>query len=161
MNMGGICSGPNIGSYPDRDLATEIQRKIMNCKGVPIGNVYYSPTTERDIIGVEWPDPDYTGGFQYINYRSHYVYYNLEGYPGYQDCVPPADCNYYLNGTKHVIYTSENATNHGLRPDGYVFILLSDFHGEVFLSVPGETMHMGVVQYGVLHISPNPPESLD
>jgi len=160
-NIGGICSGPNTGQYPDKDAASEIQRKIMLCKGVPIGNCYYDPVIELEIHGSEWSDPNYMGGLDSINYTSHYVYYNLEGYPGYEDCIPPDDCNYYLNGTKHVIYTSENASNPGLRPDGYSFILLRDFIGDVCVCIPGWTEHWGYVQYGVLHVSPHLPDKLD
>lgn len=160
-NNGGICLGQNSGLYPDRDLATEIQRKIMLCKGVPSGNVYYDPIVELEFYGYDWPDPNFNGGNQNINYTSHYIYYNIDGFPGYMDCVPADDCNYYLNGTKHVLYTSETAADPGLRPDGMSFILLHNFIGDIALSIPGFAFHTGKAQYGIMHISPNPPEDLD
>jgi len=45
---GGICGGINWGTHPESDAAEETQKRIMACKGVPIGNYYYE----------ELPSPD-------------------------------------------------------------------------------------------------------
>ena len=152
-NNGGICSGPNFGMYTNRDLVTEIQRKIMICKPVLVGNYYYDPVIDVELYGRDFPDPDYTGNN--LNIRSHFIYWNSEDYPNYLDCVPPGDCNYYLSGTNYVL--TQTAVNGGARPEGYSFISLYGFEGIIWTSIPGITEHHGFAQYGVLHVCPNPP----
>jgi hypothetical protein len=154
--IGGICDGPNQGMYPNKDLATEIQRRIMMYRAVPIGNYFYDPVDSKYLYGFEYLVSGFTGN---PNYMGYYIYFSQYSYPGYDHCLPPNECNFYLNGTQHVINTPQNEG--GAKPDGMSFISLTGFKGVLYLDIPGSTMHEGYANYGVLHSSPNPPNPLD
>lgn len=152
-NQGGYCDGPNQGTLLDKDAATEIARRIMLRKGVPIGNYYYDPIITKNIKGWSFPvDPTLPPS----NYHYYYMYCNSANLPDVTLCLSPADCNFYLNGTEHVIYTSENEG--GARPPSYNFISLT-LEGDFSL---GNAMyvHFGTVVYGVFHQGSSPSESL-
>jgi hypothetical protein len=156
-NGGGICSGPNYGLYQGCDAATEIQRKIMNCKPVPYGYYWYENPETIEIYAWDYNNPNWGGNYNYYRYR---MYWNSNAYPDCHTCLTPDECNTYLSGTKWVIYSSVNSG--GARPEGKSFISLVLTGELIDLNPPYNStyFHWGYVQYGILHIRLNPPSPL-
>ena len=151
-----ICGGPNTASTTVTDAAEETQKRIMLCKGVPVGNYWYDP-----IVTVPIPDPTQYPvilGSSKSNNKYAKLYWNSSQYPNINGCIHPADLNFYLTQTKDLINTE--TTQGGLRPPGYSLIDI-DMWGESHFSY-GFTIyqHQANVRYGVLHLSIKPPESL-
>jgi hypothetical protein len=163
VNSGGICSGPNIGMYMDRDAASEIQRKIMNCKAYPVGNYWYEETETITIWAYDYSNPGWSSGSP--NYFKYRMYWNSTLYNDCHTCLSPQnpdELNFYLEGTKWVINTLLD--DGGARPPNKSMIsvqLVGDYVLYPYPSYHTEYFHWGTIQYGILHISPKPPEPLD
>lgn len=152
-NQGGYCGGQYQGTNLDKDAATEIARRIMLRKGVPIGNYYYDPQITKTIRGTSYPiDPSAPAS----NYHYYYMYCNNPNLPGLTLCLSPQDCNFYLTGTEHVIYTSD--LEGGARPPSYSFIAIT-LQGDFSLGY-GRYMHYGTALYGVFHQGSDPSDNL-
>jgi hypothetical protein len=158
--QGGICDGPNFGTNLQSDAAEETQKRIMACKGVPIGNYYYEELLESP-IRIENPLLfAIDSGVEISNNRYSHLYWNCEQYPNFDGCISPADLNFYLTKTRQLI---NNDTEHnGIRPVGSSFISIDmwgfqDYNFNNYLIYE----HKASVRYGILHLSPDPRESLD
>lgn len=153
----GAWGGPNGGTcdgqYLDRDAATEIQRKITQCMPVPVGNVVYSEVETNSYFG-GFPVPGFTGN---TNFMGYYLYTSKSWLPGFNHCLTPEECNFYLNGTKHVI--NDTPTNGGVRPDEKVLIGVQ-VRGWIDLSIPSTDVHLVQPTYGIPHVTINPPTPL-
>lgn len=70
-------------------------------------------------------------------------------WPNFHLCLPYDECNLYLIGTEHVVYTDDE--NGGARPanGGYSFISL-ELYGSLALNSTFY-VHYGIAHYGVLH----------
>lgn len=151
VNNGGTCDG----QYLNRDLGTEIQTKIMTCKAVPSGSYYYENEIEILYHAPDFEVPNFNGT---TNYMAYYMYYNEEGAPGYNHCLNAEECNFYLNGTKHVIYDTPESL--GGPPSNYTFVsvrMLNDCFtgGYTFCQ-----FHTAYVTYAILRFKNQPPQSL-
>lgn len=154
-----ICDGPNIGSIEVTDAAEETQKRIMRCKGVPMGNYYYS---HEETIPI--PDPTIFPvnpniGTPRSNYRYAKLYWNSTEYSGFDGCIPPADLNFYLTKTKELIYN--HSENGGICPPNKSLISIDmwgrqKYDEQNFLIYE----HNANVTYGILHVSPDPKENL-
>jgi hypothetical protein len=153
----GAWGGPNGGTcdgqYPDRDAATEIKRKITQCMPVPAGNVVYSEVETNNYFG-GFLVPGFTGN---TNFMGYYLYTSKSWLPGFNHCLTPEECNFYLNGTKHVI--NDTPANGGVRPDEKVLIGVQ-VRGWIDLSIPSTDVHLVQPTYGIPHITINPPTPL-
>ena len=154
----GAWGGPNGGTcdglYPDRDAATEIQRKITQCTPVPFGNVTYSGVVSKQYFG-GFPVPGFTGN---PNYMGYYLYTNNSSYSGFEHCLSPEECNFYLNGTKHIIL--DDTAHGGERPDNTTLIGVT-VRGWIDLQTGvGFVCHLVSPTWGIPHITGIPPESL-
>ena len=154
----GAWGGPNGGTcdglYPDRDAATEIQRKITQCTPVPFGNVTYSGVQTLPFTG-GFPVPGFSGN---PNYMGYYLYTNSSDYSGFGHCLSPEECNFYLNGTKHIIL--DDVAHGGVRPDNKILIGVT-VQGFIDLSFyPNQEFHLVKPTYGIPHFTGIPPESL-
>jgi len=155
----GICAGPNFGQHPELDAAILINQKIMNCKGVPIGNYYWSDQESVELWPWDYPNPNWGGNW---NYERYLLYWNYQAYPSFHGCITPDECNFYLSGTKIVINTSQS--NGGARPDNKGLISVAIEGDEIGDNQPpyySTYLHHGFAFYGVLHWNPYPPSPLD
>lgn len=144
----GNCSGNFLG----QDAATEIQRRIMLRRPVPVGNYYYLDLTDVQIDALNYPVP----GEPPSNYGYCYMFFEDSTLPNFHTCLPYTECNLYLSGTEHVIYTAD--TLGGARPttlnwnfENFSFISL-DLAGGLLLNST-YYFHHGTVHYGTLHQS--------
>jgi hypothetical protein len=156
---GGICDGPNSGTHPESDAAEEIQKRIMACKGVPMGNYYYENViTETIIDPLEYPiDPTFNTPVS--NDRYSHLYWNSSQYPNFDGCISPADLNFYLAKTKDLIY--KDTINGGIRPVGYSFISIDMQGNEGMEAWYTLYYHIAFIKYGILRLSPDPTLKLD
>lgn len=152
---GGICAGPNYPGGNGLDAAILIDRKIMNCMGVPIGNYYY---TDQETVWVEpysYPNPNWIPGN--VNYEEGWLYTNYEGAANFHGCLSASECNFYLTGTKWVANHDQPG---GARPVGKTLISVAIFGDETAESkwpYYSTYLHHGPIYYGILHWNPNPP----
>jgi hypothetical protein len=137
----GNCSG----NYQGQDAATEIQRRIMLRKPVPIGSYYYLDPIDVNIEALDYPYP----GAPQTNTGYCYMFFENSVWPNFHICLPYTECNFYLQGTEHVIYTDDS--NGGAKPTtlNYSFISL-DLYGGLLLNST-YYYHYGTVHYGTLH----------
>ncbi len=156
---GGICGGPNSGTHPESDAAEETQKRIMACKGVPMGNYYYDSVIVKEIIDpLKFPiDPTFNTPLS--NDRYSHLYWNSSQYPNFNGCIPPADLNFYLTKTKELIYN--DTVNGGIRPVGYSFISIDMLGKESTFNRYTIFKHIANISYGILRASPDPTEKLD
>lgn len=149
-NSGGTCDG----LYPDRDAGTEIHKKIMTCKAVPTGSYYYENEIEITYHAPDFEVPDFNGN---PNYMGFYLYYNEESSPGYNHCLSPEECNFYLNGTKHIIYDTPQSL--GGPPTNYSFVSFR-IRNDCFTGYTHCQFHTIYVTYGILRFKNQPPQAL-
>ena len=150
----GICSGPNASQHPELDAAILINQKIMNCRGVPAGNYYW---TELETVVLEpgsYPNPNWGGAW---NYERYLLYWNHSSFPNFHGCLSPVECNFYLEGTKWVATVAQSLG--GARPDNKSFISIA-IYGDALFDSPylgdSEYLHHGPAYYGILHWNANP-----
>lgn len=86
------------------------------------------------------------------------MFWSSSQYPNHHGCLSPEECNFYLAGTKWIIYTAESAG--GERPDEATFISV-DVQGSAFFYDYTDYFHQMNIEYGILHIAPNPPIPID
>lgn len=151
-----ICDG-NTGYSEVTDAAEETQKYIMRCKAVPAGNYWYENQITKYVPDPSaYPiDPTVAPG----NYRYAHMYWNSSQYPNFNGCIPPDDLNFYLSKTKELINT--DTTQGGLRLPGYSLIDI-DIRGFIE-SNNSYTIykHKADIKYGILHLSIDPPQSLE
>jgi hypothetical protein len=151
-----ICGG-NTGSLAITDAAEETQKYIMRCKAVPAGNYWYENEVTKYITDPSaYPiDPSFAPS----NYRYAHLYWNSSQYSNFNGCIPPNDLNFYLNKTKELI--NKESPLGGTRPVGYSFIGI-DMVGYIETNNSFTIYkHQADIKYGILHISVDPPQSLD
>ncbi len=156
---GGICAGVNAGSFPSSDAAMEMQKRIMACKAVPSGNCWFETLdnyTQYLMDPLLYPINPLIA---ISNYRYSHLYWNSDKYPDFNGCINPEDLNFYLTKIKELIY--KDTQNGGIRPVGLNFVDINMVGEES--SENGFTIykHIAIVQYGILHLSLDPPKSLD
>ena len=107
---------------------------------------YYTDLTDVYIESINYPRPGGPPG----NIGFCYMFFEQPAWPNFHICLPYEECNLYLTGTEHVIYTAD--TSGGAKPTSmnFSFIYLVDFMGSVRLNLNWYE-HFGTVQYGVLH----------
>lgn len=137
----GNCNGNFLG----QDAATEIERRIMLRKPQLVGTFYYTDPTDVFIDASGYGRPGAPQG----NIGYCYMMFENPLWPNFHTCLPYEECNLYLTGTEHVIYTADALG--GARPTilNYSFIYL-DLYGSVLLNYNWYE-HYGTVHYGVLH----------
>lgn len=153
---GGICAGPNYGQGQGSDAAEQMQNKIMICRTMPGGNYWYETLPIHHVYAWEYSNPNW-GGTNY-NYYRYRMFWSSSQYPNHHGCLSPEECNFYLAGTKWIIYTAESAG--GERPDEATFISV-DVQGSAFFYDYTDYFHQMNIEYGILHIAPNPPIPID
>lgn len=149
--MYGMGLGMCDGSFQGRDAASEIARRIMLRKAVPTGYYYYEPYPNNPVyISADYyPVPNVPAS----NICSHYMWWEDSNLPDFHLCIPSNELNFYLTGTEHVIYNIE------LPAGGYSFMNILYLEGSLILNTT-RWVHYGEVNYGILHISNDPPEDL-
>lgn len=149
--MYGMGLGMCDGSCQGRDAASEIARRIMLRKAVPSGYYYYEPYPNNpvSINADNYPIPNLPPS----NICSHYMWWEDSNLPDFHYCIPANELNFYLTGTEYVIYNIE------LPPGGYSFMNIAYLEGSLILNTT-RWVHYGEINYGILHISPDPPEDL-
>ncbi len=132
------------GNYLGQDAATEIERRIMLRRPVPVGNYYYTDITSVFI------DARFFGkGIGPTNVGYSWMFLENSTWPNFHACLPYDECNLYLLGTEHVIYTDDE--NGGAKPTTGNFSLISiDLDGSVALNTTFY-VHYGFVYYGIAH----------
>jgi hypothetical protein len=153
-----ICDGPNVNSTEITDAALETQRRIMRCKGVPMGNYYYESQEEIIILDpTDYPIGGVSG--QNMNHRFAHLYWNSSQYPDFDGCIPPDDLNFYLEKTRELINNYE--TEGGIRPAGKGLISIEMWGTESYKNDYLIYMHNANLTYGILRLSPDPRGSLN
>lgn len=149
---GGTC-GDHL--YPFRDATTEIQQKIMTCKATNVINSYYAEPISKTYHAPDFPVENFIGN---PNYMGYYMY-NSEGglWPGFGHCLSVEECNFYLNGTKSVIYNT--LPENGGPPEEYSFVSL-ELYGDFIVGKNQNEFHTANVLYGIVRVKPDPTESL-
>jgi hypothetical protein len=142
----GMCNNQNQGM----DAASEIARRIMLRKEVPVGYFYYEPYSLNPVMICAdfYPVP----GIPPSNFGSHYMWWEDSNLQNFHLCIPYNELNFYLTGTEYVIYNIE-------KPAGYSFMSVSELEGSLILNST-IWVHFGEVNYGILHQSNQPPEEL-
>ncbi|MBI9033280.1 MAG: hypothetical protein JEZ03_02300 [Bacteroidales bacterium] len=156
-NNGGYCDGPYQGLSTNSDAAEEIQKKINKYKAVPTtGRYWYSETEEVPTFAFDYPNPnDQIPG----DNIQDYLMFHSTSWASTFTCINPTNMNFYLNGTKYIVYHYNNETIPGARPEGKHFISI-DVVPEIAMLGQGYPLHSAYINYGILHTSINPPAEL-
>lgn len=158
--QGGICAGQNSGQGNGLDAAQLINQKIMHCKGIPIGSFYWGEPVTVDLEANSYPNPAWNGVD--INNEEFRMYWNDTAYPNCHPCIPPDECNFYLEGTRWVVNTPQSSG--GAMPDGKSFMSIA-IHGDEMNDFPNngdsEYLHRGPAYYGTIHWSTTGAAPLD
>lgn len=147
---GGICDGPNAGLFPEKSMASEMQRHINNCIPVPGEEYWYSDIVDTIIMPSNYPNPDFTGGYENYNYCQYKLYWNCSLYPNCHTCISPIELAFYLSNGKWVINTSNQ--NGGARPPRKSFISVKVW--DTMIAPLGSSIYIQMfeIKYGILHI---------
>ena len=151
---GGYCAGDSVNVQTDSDAAEQIMNRIHKSKGEIPGDYYYTDIQEEELWWNDHPNPNDTTNND--NYYDYLLFHNYEGYPNYHTCMTPDECNFYLEGTKTIIYHTANDTPPGVKPPNKDFISIY-LYGELAMEQPVRIFHMGDAKYGILHQSAPPP----
>lgn len=153
---GGICAGPNYGQGSGSDAAEQMQNKIMICRTAPGGNYWYEMLPSHYVDPWAYPNPNWGGT---PNYYQYLLFHSYSANPNHHGCLTPEECNFYLAKAKWIIYNAESAG--GERPDDASFVSV-DVNGNVIFDLNTSTyIHWMEIDYGILHVSPNPPVPID
>jgi hypothetical protein len=150
----GKCGGQSggVGS----DAALQIQTKIHMRKPVPTGYYYYvAPFSNVDIEATNYDNPNdqvHDNLYDYLMY-SCFDTYPTSTWPNVHQCLSPNEMNFYLTGTEYIVYNIE-------KPQNLNFINIELWGDEIPASTWSNWLHMGIIHYGTLVTSPNPPEDL-
>lgn len=173
MNSGGYCDGPYAGTQLDSDAAEEIEFKINGRKAVPVGNYYYTDISVLtfdafdapygiSLDGVPCNDCNILNPNDIIPNDNMYDYYIFRSYselPNHHDCLCPDEMNFYLDSMEDIIYTyAYQWFPYGLEDRTFISI---NIIGDYFLYNYSTTyFHQGTIEYGICHISNDPPSEL-
>ncbi len=157
---GGICAGPNYGQGIGSDAAEQMQNKIMICKSVPFGNYWYEMLPSHHVDAWDYPNPNWGGPI--YNYYRYRMFWSSSQFANHHGCLSPDELNFYLSGTKWIIYTAESQG--GERPDEASFVSVDvagnqNYYGS-YPNYYTADYHEMDIDYGILHVSPNPPIDL-
>jgi hypothetical protein len=137
------------------DAAEEIEKRIMWCRAIPYGNYWYEDVEVKQTPIAGFPNPNWPG---IPNYYEYMLFYNTTTKPNCHGVLSPEECNFYLNGMKWVIYTQ--IALGGYCPPNKSFVNVDVFGDGLFPIGSSAYFHKANITYGVLHVSPYPPEEL-
>jgi len=146
---------PYPGYVCPTDAAEEIEKRIIWCSAVPVGNYWFEEVEVKYVGGAEYPNPNWPG---IPNYYEYLMFFNTSTKPNFHGLLSPEECNFYLNGTKWVIYTP--VSQGGKRPAGKSFISVNVIGDALYPLGSSQYYHRANISYGILHISINPPNPL-
>jgi hypothetical protein len=143
-----------------KDAASEITRRVMCRKPVPVGNYYYTQTYGWHSVPTSVPVNPNAPPSNYIYY---YLYYNTTTLPDPHICLQYEPCdelNFYLLGAEHLAYST--FAQGGFREPGFDFTacdIYDRWHPHIGTNII-DWWHEATFFYGILHQSSNPPKEL-
>ncbi len=171
VNNGGYCDGPYAGTHTDSDAAEEIEYKINGRKPVPVGNYYYTDISHLEVYGDDQNSIKLDGvqcdscsilnindSIPYDNMYDLYLFRSYSEYPNHHGCLNPDEMNFYLDKMEDIVYTyAYQWFPNELQNKSFVSI---DITGDAILNYTSLYLHRATIDYGIVHISSNPPKNL-
>ncbi len=171
MNDGGFCDGSYEGTHLDSDAAEEIEFKINGRKAVPVGSYYYTDISHLVINGAYEDDISlddvYCNNCSILNTNDnipddnmydYYMFRSYSEYPNHHDCLHPDEMNFYLDNMEDIVYTyAYQWFPDDLQNKSFVSI---DMIGDALFNYTTRYFHLATINYGIVHISNNPPSEL-